>query len=433
MALQPFRRLGQVDPNLQGVGLVRNIQDVRGQQTRNALLDLNLENAPEQFERQRAQADRLEAQEESRLAEEEREEMAFQVGVMNSLIKSGDIAGAAGFAERSPLDDENRIATLLRGTPEDIATASSEIGAIADQFSQESLSTTQAPSDVRSFEFFSNLSVEQQAAMLNFKRAGQIRKIAQVDHFVDSQGNATPLNTPEGQANLIDEVAAAAQLAGGKEAAVQTAQTEAIPSKVAAQAEAEQLRDAPAAIASAAAQMTAIDTTMEEVSKAIGITGPSTAGWGAFLRFIPSSDALELRTRIDTIKANLAFDKLQNMRNLSKTGGALGQVSERELNLLESAVVSLNQELDDDTLKENFGKIATHYRNAQFVLNKIIAVQEGRLSESDAQNDIDIVELNSAAAQETQQIPQGAIDLLRQRPELRDQFLEKFGRLPEGL
>ena len=51
---------------------------------------------------------------------------------------------------------------------------------------------------------------------------------------------------------------------------------------------------------------------------------------------------MELDTYVTTLKSNLAFDRLQKMRDQSKTGGALGQVSNIELGLLESSVAALN-------------------------------------------------------------------------------------------
>jgi len=50
-------------------------------------------------------------------------------------------------------------------------------------------------------------------------------------------------------------------------------------------------------------------------------------GVGAFLKNIPYTDALELNTQLDVIRANVGFDRLQVMRDNSKTGGALGNIS----------------------------------------------------------------------------------------------------------
>ena len=53
------------------------------------------------------------------------------------------------------------------------------------------------------------------------------------------------------------------------------------------------------------------------------------------------------------------------MRNASPTGGALGQVSNRELAALEGAVASLDQGLSPKALRENLKQIETSYKNWQ--------------------------------------------------------------------
>ena len=53
----------------------------------------------------------------------------------------------------------------------------------------------------------------------------------------------------------------------------------------------------------------------------------------------PAADA---RALVDTISASIAFDRLDAMRKASPTGGALGQVSEGELDLLRSTLGSLS-------------------------------------------------------------------------------------------
>ena len=63
---------------------------------------------------------------------------------------------------------------------------------------------------------------------------------------------------------------------------------------------------------------------------------------GAKLGDIAGTDAYDLKQTISTIQANVGFDKLQSMRQLSKTGGALGSVSEKELALLTGALGSLD-------------------------------------------------------------------------------------------
>jgi len=59
-----------------------------------------------------------------------------------------------------------------------------------------------------------------------------------------------------------------------------------------------------------------------------------TTGAGSLLGGLPATEARDFKAELDTLKANIAFGELTAMREASKTGGALGQVSERELALL---------------------------------------------------------------------------------------------------
>lgn len=66
-----------------------------------------------------------------------------------------------------------------------------------------------------------------------------------------------------------------------------------------------------------------------------------------------NQEAVDFRNELASIQANIAFDRLQQMRNASKTGGALGAVSEKELNLLINAYGNINQSTSPEKLKEN--------------------------------------------------------------------------------
>ena len=61
----------------------------------------------------------------------------------------------------------------------------------------------------------------------------------------------------------------------------------------------------------------------------------------ATLSGVPWTDYQALETKTNTLRANTAFDRLQKMRDSSKTGGALGQVSEKELALLQDNLAAL--------------------------------------------------------------------------------------------
>ena len=68
-----------------------------------------------------------------------------------------------------------------------------------------------------------------------------------------------------------------------------------------------------------------------------------------------------MREKLDTIRANVGFLQLQEMRNNSPTGGALGQVSEFENKLLQSVKGSLDQYQSSEQLKANLEQIKNDY------------------------------------------------------------------------
>ena len=79
-----------------------------------------------------------------------------------------------------------------------------------------------------------------------------------------------------------------------------------------------------------------------------------------------NQDAVDFKNELASIQANVAFDRLQQMREASKTGGALGAVSERELDLLMAAYGNIKQSTSPKKLKENLlyiEKIMTKIEN----------------------------------------------------------------------
>jgi hypothetical protein len=89
--------------------------------------------------------------------------------------------------------------------------------------------------------------------------------------------------------------------------------------------------------------------------------GPT--GFGALLKDIPATQAKGVAGMINTIKGNVGFDKLQAMRDASPTGGALGQVSELELQLLMSTIGSLDQAQNEADLLRVLDEIEYWYNH----------------------------------------------------------------------
>lgn len=93
------------------------------------------------------------------------------------------------------------------------------------------------------------------------------------------------------------------------------------------------------------------------VNDALNRIDPLLSGWstgvGSYLNMIPGTDAQKVKNLLATVKGNIGFDKLQAMRDASPTGGALGQVSERELSFLQSVFGSLEQDQSSEELRYN--------------------------------------------------------------------------------
>lgn len=104
---------------------------------------------------------------------------------------------------------------------------------------------------------------------------------------------------------------------------------------------------------------------LNKIDEAEKLVGKGTTGFGSYLSVVPGTPAKELASVIGTIKARLGFDQLQQMRNASPTGGALGQVSNRELASLEGALASLDQGLSADALRQNLKQIKESYSRWQ--------------------------------------------------------------------
>jgi len=102
----------------------------------------------------------------------------------------------------------------------------------------------------------------------------------------------------------------------------------------------------------------------------------STGFTGGVLGKVPGTDAYNLDKTLDTIKANIGFNELQAMRQASPTGGALGQVAVRELDMLQATLGSLDKGQDSKQLKSNLERVQKHYQNWKKAVDQA-ATQEG--------------------------------------------------------
>ena len=97
--------------------------------------------------------------------------------------------------------------------------------------------------------------------------------------------------------------------------------------------------------------------TLNSVDELLSKVNRFTVGYGSLLEGLPESDANAFASELQTLKANIAFNELTAMREASKTGGALGNVSNVELSLLESALGALNTRQSPEQMRSQLEKI----------------------------------------------------------------------------
>lgn len=93
----------------------------------------------------------------------------------------------------------------------------------------------------------------------------------------------------------------------------------------------------------------AIDSALQQASGMNTGNVMGNSGWVPFL----GQGATDLSKVLDTIKANIGFEELQTMRDNSPTGGALGQVTERELAFLQSTIANIEQSQSEEQLRHH--------------------------------------------------------------------------------
>lgn len=182
------------------------------------------------------------------------------------------------------------------------------------------------PASVREYQYYENLPPDQQQRYLSVKRAAPRMDLGSqvVVLGPDNQPAATfqkdlpPASQPE---NISAQEQARVQ--GKAKAEWQTKEPILLNN-----------------IGSMTDKNAVIDQTIDQTKNLL--SGLS-AEFGTVFKNLPASEAKRVSNLLDTIKANIGFAALQEMRNNSPTGGALGQVSEMENRLLQAVWGSLDQ------------------------------------------------------------------------------------------
>jgi hypothetical protein len=106
-----------------------------------------------------------------------------------------------------------------------------------------------------------------------------------------------------------------------------------------------------------------VNTLLGDEYQASGISGAVAAKW------IPGTDARDRDRLIQSLRSNLGLEAIADLKALSSTGSTgLGQVSNIELNALQSAVASLDVSMSAKAQEEALDKIFIHINRAQMAM-----------------------------------------------------------------
>lgn len=83
-------------------------------------------------------------------------------------------------------------------------------------------------------------------------------------------------------------------------------------------------------------------------------------------QWLPGTAAYNAKWMIRTLQAKGAFDKLQEIRDNSKTGGAVGQLSDDERRALSDSMAQLEQSLNYEMLRYNLVQFRARYLDAAY-------------------------------------------------------------------
>jgi len=100
---------------------------------------------------------------------------------------------------------------------------------------------------------------------------------------------------------------------------------------------------------------------LEKLVREDPILNPVLGVTGAVASFIPGTNRVDAESLAQTIRANIGFDRLQQMREASPTGGALGQVSNQELSTLQSVLGNLSLSQSQDQVLQNLDRLKKIY------------------------------------------------------------------------
>lgn len=135
---------------------------------------------------------------------------------------------------------------------------------------------------------------------------------------------------------------------------------------------------------------------------------PSAVGIKSPTSYLPGSDAQTVKAKIETLKSQSFLNEVEKMKGL-------GALTEAEGQRLVSAIGSLDRDMPEKAFIAELNKIKGYMTSRKEEAAKKYGIQQ------------------PSQQQKSASAPQAAVDYLRSNPQLKAEFKQKYGYLPEGM
>ena len=184
--------------------------------------------------------------------------------------------------------------------------------------------------------------------------------------------------TKQDVANIVATAGPKAKAAGQSQKAIEDVKTAAIGDRARQAREQELASGQTKRTGALETKSDQFDLINRSIDTALSQSGTFTTGIvGAVGSNIPGTPAYDLNQTLQGLRANIGFDKLAELRANSPTGGALGSVSDRENELLQSVFGSLQQAQSRDQFETRLEDVRRQVKKSWERVNKAYDLDYG--------------------------------------------------------
>jgi hypothetical protein len=227
---------------------------------------------------------------------------------------------------------------------------------------QDPRKVAEAPSNVREWDYFNRLTPDQKREYLTMKRA---------DKYLDTGTEYTQPNpiAPGQNTRTVPKNVAGEEVAKGEGQNIAKKRAE--------------LPEARARLTLITGGLDRLENTATSLAKMPGL-GNVVGGLYQALAPNVTEASLNAETELTNLKTKISGVVLQSMRDASKTGGAVGQVTEREWPRLENMIANLDAKQGKDQFLRNLQDVVTYAQGVKAALQQAYEA-DARIAEGGSQ------------------------------------------------